>query len=110
MSNAAPLTGEMRCPTCKARQEWSDTCRRCQSDLTLLYESAQAQWQLRRTCLLHLRAGHSADALVAARQSFSLNPSSESARLLAVCHLLCGHWDRALLLAETAGLFGERGM
>ena len=28
----------MRCPTCRAEQEWSDNCRRCRCDLQLLRE------------------------------------------------------------------------
>ena len=35
-----PADGEVRCPTCGAVQEWSDACRRCRCELTLLRRAA----------------------------------------------------------------------
>ena len=94
----------MRCPTCGAKQTWSDACRRCKCDLTFLRSAAEASRGHRRRCLLLLRAGRHGEALRQAQRAYALHPDPRSARLLAVCHLLCGHWISALAIAQ---LFGE---
>jgi hypothetical protein len=91
---------EVRCPTCRARQEWSDTCRRCQCDLSLLWTVELACRRRRRRALLALRAGRHADALAEARRAYTLHPDAPTARLLAVCLLLAGRWPEALATAE----------
>jgi len=95
--------GRMRCPTCKATQEWSDTCRRCKCDLTLLRSAAEACRESRRRCLLFLRAGRLAEAVRQARRGYSLCPDERSSRLLAVCHLARGDWARAVAMVDLAG-------
>jgi len=91
------------CPTCKAVQEWSDTCRRCKCDLALLRSVAEASRESRRRCLLLLRAGRVAEALRQARRCYTLRPDEHSARLLAVCCLLGKRWAEALSIARFAG-------
>jgi hypothetical protein len=49
MSSNRSLAGaaaEFRCPVCRARQELSETCRRCQADLTLAVKIRQRLWYL----------------------------------------------------------------
>lgn len=94
--------GSVRCPTCKARQEWSDTCRRCKCDLADLREVAAAsRWSARR-CLLLIRAGRLSGALREARRCWALNPGKRSARLLAVCYFLRGEWAKAIAVSQFA--------
>ncbi len=95
------LEGEqMRCPTCRALQKWSDTCRRCRSDLRLLRELNDAYQQTRRACLARLRAGEFRAALRLAEQGHALSASANSTRLRAVCALLAGDWPTAASLAR----------
>lgn len=95
-----PDAATVRCPTCRAAQPWSDTCRRCQSDLRLLRAVAGAYRRSRRACLRHLRDGHPRAAWRAARHAHALVPSAEARRLLAVSALRAGDWTRAAELAR----------
>jgi hypothetical protein len=90
----------VRCPTCRAVQDWSDTCRRCKSDLSLLRDCAEAYRRARRACLDSLRRGEPRAALRAARECESLRPDVESRRLLALAALLGGDWPTAAAMAE----------
>ena len=93
----------VRCPTCRAVQEWSDTCRRCRSDLRLL-RSAQAAYDSHRLkCVVHLEAGHPDLALGHALRCVELRPDGESRRLLALCALVREDWEAALRLARAVG-------
>lgn len=104
-----PTTAEtMRCPTCRAVQVWSDTCRRCKSDLHLLRSLAAEYAALRRKCLSNLRHDRPQTALEYARQCATLRNDVETWRLLAICELLNGNWGSARfhaiqLLAENTG-------
>ena len=89
----------VRCPTCRAVQEWSDTCRRCKADLRLLGEVAAAYHESRRRCLLLLRAGRVREALRSARRCYEMRADDESSRLLAACALLGEDWETAAALA-----------
>ena len=91
----------MRCPTCRAEQDWSDTCRRCKSDLRLLRRLAAACGRSRAQVLEHLNANRPAEALRAAEQLCLLSRDSSTERLLAVCQLLCGQYDQALRIADS---------
>ena len=88
-----PLT--VRCPTCRASQEWSDTCRRCRSDLRLLRSCATTYAQARRDCLLHLQAGRLAAAGHLAGRCHALAPSTETRRLVAITALRRQDWPVA---------------
>lgn len=90
----------MRCPTCRAEQEWSDTCRRCKTDLRLLRSMDEACRNIRAAVLRHLRDGRHADALHTAQHLSLLSRDDATARLLAVCYLLCGQPERALRVAR----------
>jgi hypothetical protein len=92
--------GTMRCPTCRAVQPWSDTCRRCKSDLRLLSELAGEYAALRWHCLANLRQNRIHEALELARQCFALRDDLESRRLLAVCELLNGNWAQVRTHAD----------
>ena len=95
-----PDPDTVRCPTCRASQPWSDSCRRCQSDLRLLRAFAASYHRLRRSSLRSLRAGDPRAARVAARACMALSPSPDALRLLAVSSLLLGDPDTALALAR----------
>ncbi len=92
--------GMVRCPTCGARQPWSDTCRRCKSDLSLLRRVVEALTGTRRSALAHLRSGRLSEALCDAETCWLIDPSAQSARLVAVCQLLLGRWEEALRAAS----------
>jgi hypothetical protein len=92
----------VRCPTCRAVQEWSDTCRRCKSDLRLLRASAASYRRSRRACLEQLQSGTAPAALPAARLCHALGADPESRRLLAITALLAGDWATAAELASRS--------
>lgn len=103
VSTDRPTEGDVRCPTCGARQEWSDACRRCKCDLTLLREVAHAVQATRCRCMRLLRAGRVQEALREARRLYVLSPDHATARLLAVCRLLHGDWAAAITAAQNVG-------
>jgi hypothetical protein len=92
----------LRCPTCRAEQEWSDTCRRCKCDLRLLRLVADTHQAARARCLAELRAGRTQQALEAARECCRLWPALESRQLLAVCALLHGELPSAVAVVQRA--------
>jgi hypothetical protein len=92
----------LRCPTCRAVQEWSDTCRRCKCDLRLLRTVSNAYQAARARCLANLRSGAKQLALEASRECCRLWPTPESRRLLAVCALFHGDWPTAVAVARQA--------
>ena len=97
---APPDPAAVRCPTCRAEQPWSDTCRRCKCDLRLLRAAAASYQRARHASLLHLRAGHPRAARRAAEHGHELAASAESRRLLAVAALHSGDWAAAADLAR----------
>ena len=98
----SPARPTMRCPTCRAEQVWSDTCRRCKCDLSLLRRVFAAYQAARTRCLTELKVGQIEAALAAARECCQLNSRPESRRLLAVCSLLHGDWPAAVAVAKSA--------
>jgi hypothetical protein len=90
----------VRCPTCRASQPWSDSCRRCKSDLRLLREFAEGYERARLECLDHLRGGHPREARDAARRCFELSPDAQSRRLFALASLRLGDWEAAAALGR----------
>lgn len=102
---SGPLEQEMRCPVCRAVQPWSDACRRCKCDLSLLQSAMAAVEEHRLHCLGELRRAHWPQALHHARLAHELCPDEDTAGLLAVCHLLCEDWPSALAVAGgSAGI------
>ena len=97
----SPSRDEVICPTCGARQRWSDTCRRCKCDLRLFRAVAAAYNRHRWLCLKLLTSGLSRPALQHALHCQRLSPGGESSRLVAICHLLLDQWAEALAASET---------
>jgi hypothetical protein len=95
-----PSLETLRCPTCRASQPWSDTCRRCKCDLRLLRAAAEAIYATRIRCLALLRDENAAQALALARAHYDLFPNAESRRLLAVVAARAGDLRRAVSLAR----------
>jgi len=90
----------LNCPTCGALQQWSDECRRCKCDLSLLRDIWREGQLAKGNCLSHLRAGNIRCALRAAQRSAAMVPDDDTKRLLAVCHLLLSDWSSALALID----------
>jgi hypothetical protein len=95
LASGPPDPTTVRCPTCRASQDWSETCRRCRSDLRLLREFAEGYHRARRDCLHHLQAGRHRAARAAALRCHALAPSAESLRLLAIASLWLHDWETA---------------
>ncbi len=95
------LATRFRCPTCGAEQEPADVCRRCRCDLTLYRQVACAVDARRPHRLVALRDGLPCDALRHARQLYDLAPTTLSAKLLSVSHLLAGNWLAALSYSKA---------
>jgi hypothetical protein len=93
---------QVRCPTCRALQEWSDLCRRCRCDLRLLRAACSTHQDHRRSCILQLEVGQPDIALGHALRCHELLPGADSLRLLALCALAREEWETALRLAQTA--------
>jgi hypothetical protein len=91
-----------RCPTCRAAQELTDTCRRCKCDLRLARETLRLYQEARGRCLVALRSGKPAEALVYACDCERLLPAADAWRLAAVCALCAGDWPAALAAARRA--------
>lgn len=90
----------MRCPTCRAEQDWSDACRRCRSDLRLLREFHDAELRLRAQCLIDLDAGRFGHALDHAHAAVALRSDPANLKLLAVCFAAVGEFRLALSMAS----------
>ena len=98
---------EMRCPTCNARQVWSDECRRCKCDLSLLHQCRRTCEAQRRRCLRQLMAGRPHRALrYARRYAVIVGANEEASRLLGASLLLCGNWPDACALAGKEKVSG----
>jgi len=87
---------EMTCPTCNARQVWSDECRRCKTDLSLLRQVWLTAEHERRRCLCELADGQPLRALQHARAYSEYVGHEQAQRLLIVCHLLSENWHEAI--------------
>lgn len=96
-------TDELACPTCNARQAWSDECRRCRCDLSHLRKVWRAAQRMRVECLRCLNANDPRTALRRARRLCELTPSPQALRLLAVCELRNENWPEALAAARWQG-------
>ena len=100
---------EMCCPTCKARQAWSDECRRCKCDLSLLRQYRQVCEAQRYRCLWELCAGRPKRALRHAKRYAKMVGADEAARFLAVCHLRRRDWPKAIAVASRAPNRSDNG-
>ena len=93
------VSGMVQCPTCRASQEWSDTCRRCKSDLRLLREFATAYQQARRGFAAAIRANDPRAASRLAKRCHALQPDATSRQMLATAALLQQDYATAATLA-----------
>jgi hypothetical protein len=96
------LAAIMHCPACKAEQVWSNECRRCRADLSLLRGATEAARRAERECLAALSQADFAKALAAAQQAFHWSPRDCNRRRLAICSLLCGDYRLAIRLLGHA--------
>lgn len=88
----------LNCPTCGAEQPWSETCRRCKCDLSLLTQALRARRSAHQRCLRRLRAGDLNGALAAARRCAALLPDERARRLLAICYAARSRFEHAARL------------
>jgi hypothetical protein len=93
----------MQCPSCRARQEWSDECRRCKSDLRLLRQLMEVRKRHRLDALRLFGCGEYQAAFAAASRADELWRGEDTRRLLASCHLLLGDFESAVELAAAGG-------
>lgn len=93
----------MGCPTCGARQQPTDTCRRCKCDLSLLRSVHEYRELLRGRALACLKQRRIGRATHIARACYRLSPDREIARLLAVCYVMQGQFAPALRLFQPGG-------
>lgn len=98
MSSIADDT--LRCPTCRASQPWSDSCRRCKCDLRLLREASEAYRAARSRALAAVRAGEPLRAVEWARRAARIAPEASACELLAACLLLAERWAEAQAAAR----------
>lgn len=89
----------LRCPTCRAAQEWSDTCRRCKCDLQLLRQVHESRVTARQQALRAIQRGDYRAALSSAERLFTLDPDEPARQLVAVCRLLNGDFPGARAIA-----------
>ena len=93
-------SGMVRCPTCRALQEWSDDCRRCKSDLRLLREFMEAYQHSRRGFVQAIRANDPRAASRHASRCHALQPDTASRQMLAIAALLQGNFASAADLSR----------
>lgn len=99
-SESTESKAKLRCPTCGAAQVWSDTCRRCRCDLSLLLEALRGVGRLRRACLAALGDGRYDEAVAAARRCCRLDSRPENRQLLAMAEFYRGRFATAVRLVQ----------
>ena len=92
----------MRCPICRAEQEWSDSCRRCRGDLRLLRACRDRLAELALGCFQALAENRPAEAHRLASELLALDPSLESQRLFAASAFANGDYAAAVRAASAA--------
>jgi hypothetical protein len=80
---------------CKASVDQGPNCRRCKADLALLLALDRQRGRMLRQARESLAAGRPEQALPLASAAHGLRHGDDSARLLALCHLLRGDFRRA---------------
>lgn len=96
------LKEAFRCPTCRASQELTDTCRRCKSDLRLVRDTLGSYRAHHAAALSAFHTDQPAAALRHARACVKLRPNSESFKLMALLSLWWGDWPAAAAAARRA--------
>lgn len=91
----------MRCPVCRAEND-NVTCRRCKADLTLLDMLERARQRALADAMAAVKVGDGKRALECASEAHRLRADAESARLLALGHLLQRDFARAFAFHGSA--------
>ena len=92
----------LRCPTCNASQDWSDVCRRCKCDLSLMVALLRRRERLQDACRRALRAGQYEEARRSALACLAISSDPDTLRLLAVSCLASGRTASAVRVVQTA--------
>ena len=93
----------LHCPTCNASQDWSDVCRRCKCDLSLVVTLLRRRERLQDTCRRELLAGQYEEARHAALACRAISNDPDTIRLLAVSCLASGRTAAAVRVAQAYG-------
>ena len=93
---------QVRCPTCRALQEWSDSCRRCRCDLRLLRAACSAHQITAAVAFSNSTPASRTSPWATLCAVTNCLPGADSLRLLALCALAREEWETALELAQTA--------
>jgi hypothetical protein len=87
----------MRCPVCRAENDEGPQCRRCRTDLSLLFALEEQRNHALGVAYQFLRLGKFRHALAIAAGVEALRTDEDSRRLRAVVYLLerdyAGAWD-----------------
>ena len=97
----------MHCPVCKADSALEPTCRRCKADLSLLVQVETQRGRALAAAWRLLRDGRPNAALQAAALAHEARPATDSARLLALCHLWADNFALALRWHGAASSKGQ---
>jgi hypothetical protein len=92
----------MRCPVCRAENDRDPTCRRCKADLSLLVALEARRDRALAAAASAMAQGNGAAAETAARAAHDLRAGDDSARTLALAHLLQRHFAEALAWCRRA--------
>jgi len=73
---------ECRCPTCRKVQPWSDECRRCGTDLSLLRRLTEESARLQRVLLAAMTARDDSLAELTLQRLMQIAPTPQLDQLL----------------------------
>jgi len=90
----------MRCPVCKAEAQ-GPQCRRCKADLSLLFRLEEERARVFSQAADSLARGQWQEARARAARVHWLRRAEDSARLLAITHLLTRDFPRAWQLYQV---------
>jgi len=92
----------LRCPVCQADNDAPPSCRRCKTDLSLLFALEAQRAEALRCARSALAVGQVHEAAVLAQRAENLRCGSDARRLLALASLHLGDHARAwrLFLAD----------
>jgi hypothetical protein len=94
----------IRCPACKAENTQGPTCRRCKTDLSLLFRLEERRAWALAEARRRLAAGRAREADALAEEADGLRGDDESRRLRAMTRLMrrdfAGAWATYLALHD----------
>lgn len=95
------MTGDLRCPTCRAPWRGAAPCPRCGTDLAPIMRVAARAWELREEARRALAAGdRDGEALALARAACRVHATPRGERLLALALLATGQMAEAISLLD----------